>query len=235
MAPPRPPRRTRSSSGDASGNFAAGTISANLSGNASTATSATSFTGNLAGDVTGTQGATTVGRLQNRSVANTAPNDGDVLKYSQSASQWQPSPETNAANFVFLTASSAQVLPPGNTANVAFDTVVQVDGWILTPPGESLVCTQAGLYLGQYDAHAVTVDAGTNDIVVFQALVNGASVPGSGAAVYITNLGQQVSKSFMTRCLPGEPLEVTVSAQSQTDALLPVLGSSASITITRVQ
>ncbi|MDR3411952.1 MAG: hypothetical protein P4L87_13580, partial [Formivibrio sp.] len=39
---------------DASGNFAAGTITANLSG------SATSFTGSLAGDVTGTQGATTV-------------------------------------------------------------------------------------------------------------------------------------------------------------------------------
>ncbi|MDR3574555.1 MAG: hypothetical protein P4L50_11875, partial [Anaerolineaceae bacterium] len=39
---------------DASGNFSAGTITANVSG------SATSFTGSLAGDVTGTQGATTV-------------------------------------------------------------------------------------------------------------------------------------------------------------------------------
>lgn len=46
---------------DSSGNFSAGTITANLSGNASTATSATSFTGSLSGDVSGTMGATTIG------------------------------------------------------------------------------------------------------------------------------------------------------------------------------
>jgi hypothetical protein len=45
---------------DASGNFSAGTVTAALSGNATTATSATSFTGSLVGDVTGTQGATTL-------------------------------------------------------------------------------------------------------------------------------------------------------------------------------
>lgn len=43
---------------DASGNFSAGTITANLTGNASG--SAGSFTGSLVGDVTGTQGATTI-------------------------------------------------------------------------------------------------------------------------------------------------------------------------------
>lgn len=60
---------------DASGNFSAGTITAALSGNASTATtatsatSATSFTGSLAGDVTGTQSATTVGKINGVSLA----------------------------------------------------------------------------------------------------------------------------------------------------------------------
>ncbi len=63
---------------DASGNFAAGTITADLNGNAATATSATtagsaaSFTGSLAGDVTGTQGATVVSSVGGQSAATIA-------------------------------------------------------------------------------------------------------------------------------------------------------------------
>jgi hypothetical protein len=45
---------------DASGNFAAGTITAALNGNATTATDASNFTGMLAGEVTGTQAATAI-------------------------------------------------------------------------------------------------------------------------------------------------------------------------------
>jgi hypothetical protein len=48
---------------DGSGDFSAGTITANLSGNATTATTATNFTGPLVGDVTGTQGATHVSTI----------------------------------------------------------------------------------------------------------------------------------------------------------------------------
>jgi hypothetical protein len=62
---------------DASGNFNAGTITANLTGNvtgnltgnAATATSATSFSGNLLGDVTGAQSATVVGKINGTSLA----------------------------------------------------------------------------------------------------------------------------------------------------------------------
>ncbi len=57
---------------DASGNFAAGTITANLSGNATTATTATIFSGSLAGDVTGTQGATVVSLVGGQTAANVA-------------------------------------------------------------------------------------------------------------------------------------------------------------------
>jgi hypothetical protein len=53
---------------DASGNFAAGTITANLTGNASG--SAGSFTGSLSGDVTGTQSATVVGAVGGSTAAN---------------------------------------------------------------------------------------------------------------------------------------------------------------------
>ena len=60
---------------DASGDFAAGTITANLLGNAATATAALSaadFTGALIGDVTGTQGATLVATVGGISAANLA-------------------------------------------------------------------------------------------------------------------------------------------------------------------
>jgi hypothetical protein len=45
----------------------------------------------LAGDVTGALGASTVGKLQNRAVAGTAPSDGQPLIWSAANSQWQPS------------------------------------------------------------------------------------------------------------------------------------------------
>ncbi|MEQ1606743.1 MAG: tail fiber domain-containing protein [Pyrinomonadaceae bacterium] len=64
--------------------------SATNAANATSATAATNFTGPLAGDVTGTQSATTVARLQTRSVANTAPLDGQVLKFNAANNRWQP-------------------------------------------------------------------------------------------------------------------------------------------------
>ena len=68
---------------DASGNFAAGTITANLTGNvtgtltgnattATTALSATNFTGSLAGDVIGTQNATQVNSVGGQTATNIA-------------------------------------------------------------------------------------------------------------------------------------------------------------------
>lgn len=61
--------------------------------NAVNATTATNFTGPLAGDVTGTQGSTTVARLRGTNVAATAPTNGQVLKFNSGANQWQPAPD----------------------------------------------------------------------------------------------------------------------------------------------
>lgn len=58
--------------------------------NATSAVASTNFTGPLAGDVTGTQSTTTVARIQSRNVANTAPTDGQVLKYNAATAQWRP-------------------------------------------------------------------------------------------------------------------------------------------------
>lgn len=44
----------------------------------------------LTGDVTGSIGANTVAKLQNRAVAGTAPSDGQSLVWSAANSQWQP-------------------------------------------------------------------------------------------------------------------------------------------------
>ncbi len=60
---------------DVSGNFSAGTITANLNGNATTSTTSTTtinFTGSLSGDVTGTQSATVVATVGGQTASNVA-------------------------------------------------------------------------------------------------------------------------------------------------------------------
>jgi hypothetical protein len=65
--------------------------------NAQTANSSASFTGPLNGDVTGTQNATTVARLQGRPISAAAPTAGQVLKYNGATSQWQPDADNVAS------------------------------------------------------------------------------------------------------------------------------------------
>jgi len=55
---------------DGSGNFSAGTITANLTGTATNATTSVNFTGSLVGDVTGTQSATVVSFVGGSSAAS---------------------------------------------------------------------------------------------------------------------------------------------------------------------
>ncbi|MEQ1605881.1 MAG: tail fiber domain-containing protein [Pyrinomonadaceae bacterium] len=64
---------------------------------ATTALTAVSFSGGLSGDVTGTQAATTVARLQSRNVSTTAPSGGQVLKYNSTTSQWEPATDETAS------------------------------------------------------------------------------------------------------------------------------------------
>lgn len=55
-----------------------------------TVATATNFSGSLSGDVTGTQSATTVGKLQGRTVAATAPSNNQVLTWVTGNSDWEP-------------------------------------------------------------------------------------------------------------------------------------------------
>ncbi len=65
--------------------------------NATNATNAVNLTGPLAGDVTGTQGATTVARLRGTTVSTSAPANGQVLKFNSAANQWQPATDETAS------------------------------------------------------------------------------------------------------------------------------------------
>jgi hypothetical protein len=56
-----------------------------------TLTGTTYSVNNLAGDVTGAPGTNSVVRLQNRNLAATAPTNGQVLKWNNGTSQWEPS------------------------------------------------------------------------------------------------------------------------------------------------
>lgn len=84
---------------DASGNFTANTITASLNGNASTATSTASFSGSLTGDITGTQGATAVSKIQGTTVSGTTGTTNVVLSASPTL--------TGTTAFQFLTSASS--------------------------------------------------------------------------------------------------------------------------------
>ena len=51
----------------------------------------------MAGDVTGTTAASTVAKIQNRTVVSTAPQDGYVLSWNNASSYWQPSLVTSSS------------------------------------------------------------------------------------------------------------------------------------------
>jgi hypothetical protein len=78
------------------------------------ATTAASFSGSLAGDVSGTQGATSVIRIQGIAVASAAPSSGQVLKFN--GSQWAAGADANSGGTVTsVTASAPLSVATGTT------------------------------------------------------------------------------------------------------------------------
>ena len=100
------------------------TLNQNTSGNAATATSATSFTGSLVGDVTGTQGATTVGKINGVLLSGLGTG---ILKNTTGTGV--PSIAVNTdLPLMSATASGAVPTPPNNTT-----TFLRGDGTWATP------------------------------------------------------------------------------------------------------
>ncbi len=91
------------------------------------------------GDVTGTVGATSVGKIQGRNVAATAPANGQVLKWNNTTSAWEPSADANTdavasvagkTGAVVLSAGDITGLGTAATLNVgaSANNLVQLDG-----------------------------------------------------------------------------------------------------------
>jgi len=68
----------------------------------------------LAGDVSGTPESVQVTALRGRSIANTAPNGGNVLRWNSSLSRWEPSPG-GVGNYGYSFTSQTQVTVTGAT------------------------------------------------------------------------------------------------------------------------
>jgi hypothetical protein len=89
--------------------------------NATNATTAANFSGALAGDVTGTQGATTVARLRGQTVASTAPTAGQVLKYNGTTNQWEPAADSNSGGTLTGLTAGTGLSGGGTSGNVALN------------------------------------------------------------------------------------------------------------------
>jgi hypothetical protein len=64
---------------------------------------------NIAGDVTGTLGASTVAKLQNRTMASTLPSNGQALVWNSTSSQWEPQTVGGGSGISVVTTSNAML------------------------------------------------------------------------------------------------------------------------------
>jgi hypothetical protein len=104
---------------DASGNFSAGTITADLTGNVTgnVSGSAASFTGSLGGDVSGGQGSTTVTKIQGVPISASAPTTtGQVLAWN--GSSWGPG-TVSTGDFTWSTVTGTSQTAAVNYAYIA--------------------------------------------------------------------------------------------------------------------
>jgi hypothetical protein len=150
---------------DASGNFSAGTITANITGNVSG--SAASFTGSLAGDVTGPQGTTVVSTVGTVSAANIASgaNAANAATDANTASTIVKRDTTGNFSAGTITANIT-----GNVSGSAASFTGSLAGDVTGPQGTTVVSTvgtvsAANIASGANAANAAT-DANTASTIV---------------------------------------------------------------------
>ena len=150
---------------DASGNFSAGTITANLTGTASNAASAVSFTSSLAGDVTGTQGATSVANVGGVTAANVA--NGATLANSAVSA--------NTASTLVKRDASGNFSAGTITANLAGT----VTGSLIGNASTATSATSATSFTGSL-AGDVSGSQGTTTVTKLQGQAVASTAPSSG-------------------------------------------------------
>lgn len=163
-------------------NVAPGTYGINVSGNASTATTAAaavSLTTPLAGDVTGSQGATSVDRVRGVAVSSSAPADGQVLRYNAGASAWQP---------------TTPVASGGSVTSV--NTAAGLTGGPITSSGT------VGLRLSSSGGLVSNLGAATNELGIGAGGVVPSMVSGGSYGISVT--GSAGSAASFTGALAGD-------------------------------
>jgi hypothetical protein len=200
--------------------------------------SATSFTGNLAGDVTGTQGATIVARLQGRDVVNTAPLDGQVLKFNAGLNRWEPSALAQETGYLFAY-STVDTNLDGSFRTVNLTAVGPANDWALVSGADTtLTAAKSGLYLVQYTALVYANIPGSRASLRFTR--NGTEITGSQTSGDVDAAGstENVSNSFLFQGSAGDVLRF--EAATSTPSFIVTFGfgdtpTSASVTIVRLR
>ncbi len=170
---------------DASGNFFAGTITANLTGNASG--SAGSFTGSLLGDVTGTQGATVVGTVGTSTAANvhTAELAANAATNVNTASTIVKRSATGAFNAGTITATAFVGDGSGLTNLPSSSGLVLKDGNGVTL-GKVIAAYSTGATVLTSTGYLIDI---TFDGIMFPAQIYYAGTNGSGNAILNDGMG----------------------------------------------
>lgn len=73
----------------------------------------------LGGDVTGSAGSNTVGRIQGRTVHTTAPNDGQVYKWNHTNTRWEPASDNDTASNATSANTPSTVVQRGTAGEFA--------------------------------------------------------------------------------------------------------------------
>lgn len=177
---------------------------AGTASSANTANTATNFSGTLAGDVTGTQNATTVARLQGRNLASSAPTDGQVLKYNAATSQWRPDTDaTSSGGGGISGVTAATGLTGGGTtgtvtvgiANNGVTNALLADGSVTTAKIADTNVTDAKIssVAGSKVTGAVATATNATTAINFTGPLAG-EVTGTQAATTIANAAVTTSK-----------------------------------------
>ena len=198
---------------DSSGNFSAGTITANLTGTATNATTTVNFTGSLSGDVIGTQSATVVAFVGGSSAANV---------HSAELAANAATPSNTASTLVLRDASgnfSANIITSalnGNAATSTFATNATTAVNFTGPLSGDVTGTQSataiastvvtGKLLTTYSVGANTPISATDSILTAFEKVQGQISATSGSA--ITALTGDVSATG-----PGSAIATVVAIQ----------------------
>ena len=222
-----------------SGNKVTGTV-ANAANAAAATTSLTaaSFTGPLSGDVTGTQAATSVTKLQGRNVANSIPANGQVLKFNSTENRWEPAvDETGSSSGGTITGVTAGtgLTGGGATGNVGLgianggvSTSQLADGSVTDPKigtisGSKVTGTVANAANAAAAATSLTASSFTGPLL--------GDVTGTQAATSVTKLqGRNVANSIPAN---GQVLKFN-STENRWEPAVDETGSSSGGTITGV-